>query len=246
MKSIPIIQFLSYIIYSRALISPSFQQRAATSLSLKRQTAVYDGSEFISLSSVLFQQLESNNNNNDDDDENSLQPLMENVPSLQAGYITFVTGTLDNERVLGIQVPSNTNNNDNDDSSNITSEQVLPLEETYIYKASKCPIPNNISEQDAISTAAASLSSVYSAYDFDSEGNVLLLDDAKEKKAVVLGGGDYACFIAKALDALGVNTTMVTTRPMSLKDTPLNPLYQSNGEYFQAKVIQSLYIMPIC
>lgn len=228
MKSIPIIQFLSYIIYSRALISPSFQQRAATSLSLKRQTAVYDGSEFISLSSVLFQQLESNNNN--DDDENSLQPLMEIVPSLQAGYITFVTGTLDNERVLGIQVPNtNNNNDDDDDSTNITSEQVLPLEETYIYKSSKCPIPNNISEQDAISTAAASLSSVYSAYDFDSQGNVLL--DDKEKKAVVLGGGDYACFIAKALDALGVNTTMVTTRPMSLKDTPLNPLYQSNGEY---------------
>lgn len=217
MKSIPIIHLLSYILSSNALITPSYPQRVETRLELKRQTAVYDGSEFISLSSVLFQQLESSSNNNNDD---SIQPVMESVPSLEAGYITFVTGTLDNERVIGIQVSNDYESNE--------SQNVLPLEETYIYKSSKCTIPKGISDEDAISTAAASLSSVYCAYDYDTKGNLL---PRGKRKAVVLGGGDYACFIAKALDALGVNCTMVTTRPMSLKDTPLNPLYQSNGEF---------------
>lgn len=233
MKSIPIIHLLSCISTCHALLSPSYPQRLETRLELKRQTAVYDGSEFISLSSVLFQQLESNNNNDDDD---SIQPVMESVPSLQAGYITFVTGTLDNERVIGIQVSNDYESNE--------SSQVLPLEETYIYKSSKCTIPKGISDEDAISTAAASLSSVYCAYDYDTKGNLL---PRGKRKAVVLGGGDYACFIAKALDALGVNCTMVTTRPMSLKDTPFNPLYQSNGEFmFESKKDSSLYIYMYC
>ena len=59
------------------------------------------------------------------------------------------------------------------------------------------------------------------------------MEKEKEKealKAVVLGGGDYACYLAKALDVLGADVTLVTTRPMALKDTPLNPLRDANGK----------------
>ena len=45
---------------------------------------------------------------------------------------------------------------------------------------------------------------------------------------VLLGGGEYACVFANAsyaMDSLGADGSLVTsTRPMSLKDTPLNPL----------------------
>lgn len=52
-----------------------------------------------------------------------------------------------------------------------------------------------------------------------------------QQQTVVLGGGDYACFTARALsDGFGVDVNLVTTRPMSLKDTPLNPLRGSKGE----------------
>ena len=43
-------------------------------------------------------------------------------------------------------------------------------------------------------------------------------------QTVVLGGGEYACFTANGLSVLGANVNLVTTRPMALKDTPLNPL----------------------
>ena len=50
---------------------------------------------------------------------------------------------------------------------------------------------------------------------------------------VLLGGGEYACVVANAsyaMDSLGADGSLVTsTRPMSLKDTPLNPLRDSNG-----------------
>lgn len=32
-------------------------------------------------------------------------------------------------------------------------------------------------------------------------------------QAVVVGGGDHACFVARGLDALGAGVTLVTTRP---------------------------------
>lgn len=204
-----------------------------------KQTAIYDGPEFISIASVLAAQAEENankNNDNDEDDEDEDDDIDNNtfykVPSKRAGYVTFVTGTIKGEekgdRVLGIQV----------DPDSVTDEDFLVEIDVDIYvkKDSLAVIPKGISDEDAISTASAALAGVYCSLPVDDliggsgSSSTSTSTGNGKKKAVVLGGGDYACFAAKALDALGVQVTMVTTRPMSLKGTPLNPLYQTNGE----------------
>jgi len=205
----------------------------------KKQTAIYDGPEFISIASVLAAQAEENANKNnaddedDDDEEEEDNNTFYKVPSKRAGYVTFVTGTIKGEekgdRVLGIQV----------DPDSVTDEDFL-IEidvDIYVKKDSLAVIPKGISDEDAISTASAALAGVYCSLPVDdligsssTSTSTSSSTSNEKKKAVVLGGGDYACFAAKALDALGIQVTMVTTRPMSLKGTPLNPLYQSNGE----------------
>ena len=97
-------------------------------------------------------------------------------------------------------------------------------EEIYIRKDSIAEIPNSISDADAISTATSALAGVRCTMP------ISLDESHADKKVVVLGGGDFACFIAKALNALGAKVTLVTTRPMSLKDTPLNPLRNTNSK----------------
>ncbi len=62
---------------------------------------------------------------------------------------------------------------------------------------------------------------------------IISLWKQNKKKTVILGGGDYACFTAKALSSMGQDVYLVTTRPMSLKDTPLNPLRGSKGEKYE-------------
>ena len=55
------------------------------------------------------------------------------------------------------------------------------------------------------------------------------VEEGGKARVVVLGGSEYACFVANAMDSLGADVSLVTTRPTSLKDTPLNPLRDSNG-----------------
>jgi hypothetical protein len=206
--------------YSK-LIGQSGTQLGALAM---KQTAIYDGPEFISIASVLRKMLQD-----DDEDEEG-----DCVPSKRAGYLTFITGTLKDatdpttatttttKRILGIEIDA--------DYSSDEDSLVQVDENVYIQKDSMVTIPKGISDHDAISTACAALAGVYcSIMPIDAAMNVSYMET--QKKAVVLGGGDYACFIAKALDCLGVKVTIVTTRPMSLKETPLNPLYRSNGEY---------------
>lgn len=216
----------------------------------KKQTAIYDGSEFLSIASVLKKQQEGASDlleesqsleptvvgavaDDDDDDDSNKDMLPYQVPTMRAGFITFLTGTVENvengitssssvgvsvgsnEKVLGIEMDANT-------CTDKTSLVQLD-DNVYIHKDSMVIIPKGISDYDAISTASAALAGVYCSF-----GAVDEKKSEAPKKAVVLGGGDYACFIAKALDCLGIQVTIVTTRPMSLKDTPLNPLYRSN------------------
>eukprot|EP00979_Chaetoceros_neogracilis_P008515 scaffold1895_cov222-Chaetoceros_neogracile.AAC.6 len=194
----------------------------------KKQTAIYDGAEFISIASVLAADAEEkaatgNNDDDDDDDDDVYENTFDKLPSRRAGYITFVTGTIKGKekghRVLGIQV----------DPDTVIDEDFLVEidDDVYIKNDSLAIIPKGISDEDAIYTASASLAGIYCSLPVD---DLVAPSHVDKKKAVVLGGGDYACFVAKALDSLGIDVTMVTTRPMSLKDTPLNPLYQSNGE----------------
>jgi Thioredoxin reductase len=216
----------------------------------KKQTAIYDGSEFLSIASVLKKQQEGASDlleesqsleptvagavTDDDDGDKDMLPYQ--VPTMRAGFITFLTGTVENgengittssssasvsigsnEKVLGIEIDANT-------CTDKTSLVKID-DNVYIHKDSMVVIPKGISDYEAISTASAALAGVYCSF-----GPVDEKKSEAPKKAVVLGGGDYACFIAKALDCLGMQVTIVTTRPMSLKDTPLNPLYRSNGK----------------
>ena len=62
--------------------------------------------------------------------------------------------------------------------------------------------------------------------DREHDDNGLNIDDNGGKaRVVLLGGGEYACVFANAsyaMDSLGADGSLVTsTRPMSLKDTPL-------------------------
>lgn len=200
----------------------------------KKQTVIYDGAEFMSIASVLQRQQmqmlqleklegqpeQANISGLEDDDD-----IYDPVPSERAGYLTFITGTLENQegitndRVLGIEI--------NEDECT-DEDSILQVDENvFIQKDSMVKIPKGISDHDAISTASAALSGVYCSL-VPPPSKMNARPEEMKKKAVVLGGGDYACFIARALDCLGVGVTIVTTRPMSLKDTPLNPLYRSN------------------
>jgi len=66
---------------------------------------------------------------------------------------------------------------------------------------------------------------------------------------VLLGGGEYACVFANAsyaMDSLGADGSLVTsTRPMSLKDTPLNPLrnFQCKLSTLVASQLDVLYAL---
>ena len=176
----------------------------------KSQTAIFDGAELVSILSVLYQE----------ELETSLKAAERTrIPSSRAGYITFATGTPLNEadgndRIIGIC-----------ESKEGGSKELVQLDENvYIRKDSIAEIPNTISDADAISTATSALAGVRCTLPIS-------LDESHDnKKVVVLGGGDFACFIAKALNTLGAQVTLVTTRPMSLKDTPLNPLRNTNGK----------------
>jgi len=185
----------------------------------KRQIAIFDGAEFVSIASVLKEE------GRVDDLTSSID--IDEIPSRRAGYVSFVTGTLEgatNERILAIEKTASNGKQEYDANSDLF---VKMDDETLIYKDSITTIPKSISDADAISTASAAIS-VRCAY-----------GQNKKCRSVVLGGGDYACFIAKALvclnddkdsnDGMDSQVSLVTTRPMSLRDTPFNPLRNTGG-----------------
>ena len=241
----------------------------------KRQTAIFDGAEFISIASVL--KLESEQQQQQRQEEQEQQEIImangkeedndnddwawdgdvfdAGVSSKRAGYMTFLTAELDSgDRVLGIQMDANEN-----------ADTLVEIDDNVcIQKDSIVNIPKGISDSDAISTAVAALAGVRCSFpkklallsdeDQDEHEHEHVIDDngtrstngegksntkTKTKatdveeggkaRVVVLGGSEYACFVANAMDSLGADVSLVTTRPMSLKDTPLNPLRDSNG-----------------
>ncbi len=214
----------------------------------KRQTAIFDGAEFMSIAAVLRleseqrlydMELQSKDNvadMNEDSNDDTEAVLEAAIPSKRAGYMTFITAVLEGgDRILGIQ------------SNNMSDVHSVEIEDNIsVQKDSIVKIPKGISDSDAISTAVAALGGVRCAYptqltilsdDDDDETNDTMgttkrlgVSIDEQAKVVVLGGGEYACFVANAMDALGAKVCLVTTRPMSLKDTPLNPLRDSNGK----------------
>lgn len=157
----------------------------------------------------------------------------------QVGLLTFVVGTttIHNDdssskqcRVVGVE--KNLNYNDNDDDENDKYETISLTDEVQIYKHTMATIPSNISDMDALSTAAATVVGVHCAIpkveDIGGSGGVLAAQETNDNsnnidttifysgKAVILGGNDYAIFIANGLATLGIHVSLVTTAANSV------------------------------
>lgn len=127
--------------------------------------------------------------------------------------ISFVTAVLDEQIVLlsgeiiekganivGVEVVQQERGPLQIDSS----RGVITIDtNVQLYEDSIAVIPPSlkVSDQDIISTAAASLLGIHSS------------STTNRKRAVIVGGGDHAIFLARALVALNVKTYLVTARP---------------------------------
>ena len=154
----------------------------------------------------------------------------------QVGLLTFVVGTTtvnNNDssgrrcRVVGVEKTQNNNYND-DDENNDQYDTISLTNEVRIYKHTMATIPSNISDMDALSTAAATVVGVHCAIPKvediggSSSGLLAAAQETNDNsnidtsmfysgKAVVLGGNDYAIFIANGLATLGIYVSLVTT-----------------------------------
>mmetsp|Transcript_1842 Transcript_1842/g.3258 ORF Transcript_1842/g.3258 Transcript_1842/m.3258 type:complete len:574 (+) Transcript_1842:371-2092(+) len=124
--------------------------------------------------------------------------------SQQVGCLTLVTGTTSSSprRVVGVQKTAQ----DNDDYDTISLGNNVE-----VYEHTLATIPDGISEGDAMSTAAAAVVGIHCAIPKVEE--VGGSDDGffYSGKAVVMGGNDYAIFLADGLATLGIDTSLITT-----------------------------------
>ena len=117
------------------------------------------------------------------------------------GIMSIVTGTIldmdyssSRGRVVGIQVPNVAASKQQNDS-----ETVALTPDCYIYKDSMSFIPQGISDDLAMSTLVASLAPIHCALPKQtsvggsSDSDFLL----KNGRVVVVGGSDYAKFVAR-------------------------------------------------
>jgi len=131
------------------------------------------------------------------------------------GAITLVTVTADKDvdwngtlwiekgtQIIGVEVSSSSFDNTTDDSREIISID----QDLHLYKDSIAILPSKLSPADAISTAATSLLAVHCS-------SLNSLKQKKKGKIVIVGGGEYAIFLAKALVGLGSKVSLVTARP---------------------------------
>jgi hypothetical protein len=131
-----------------------FRSRLETNLNvIKRQTAVYDGAEFISVVSFLKSQCSESFSN---DSAVNLDEVKD-LPPKRAGFITFITCPNPHDgasRVLGIPV-------EQQDRREIPSDAIFVQDGVYLYADTVVNIPKGVKDSDAISTAAAALCGVH-------------------------------------------------------------------------------------
>lgn len=151
----------------------------------KSQTAIYDGSEFVSILSYLITEpnarIQFPNGNNDNEEnkgtststsdytaqggENIIQMQTNEMPSKKAGYMTFVAGTLpptNKDRVVAVRaLPPKTDQVTSSADKDIDSELTLLDDNVYVYTDSIAVIPKGVNDDDAISTASAALCGVH-------------------------------------------------------------------------------------
>lgn len=157
----------------------------------KSQTAILDGSSFNSLDLFLAAEGKSSRTN------------------ANHGYCSFVTAKVsNNQRVIAIQAQLE----NREELDNL--ETILIDDGVEVYKDSLATIPNSISDEDAISTAIAAITGIHCAIYNPTPINDKLVknvggssenfissatksNNIDNKKAVVVGGGDYASFVAE-------------------------------------------------
>lgn len=171
----------------------------------KQQVAIYDSSELASIMYFLTQEGTMNGT------------LAARAPRKlsRIGTVTFVTGYAEGgkfsgQRIIGVKLDSmkcstiQGNDNHDVDFKNENKEFISVGDQTYLYSDSVATLPPDISDADAISTAAAALCGVH----FGKPRN------CSSGKCVIVGGSDYALFLGRALSATGADVHLVTTRPM--------------------------------
>ncbi len=119
------------------------------------------------------------------------------LPTTKYGYMSVLAGKDEqNRRIVAMQCT------ESDGSSSV------------VYEDSIAVIPNHVSDEDAISTYIASLSSIVCALpkveNIGGGGDESSV--AISGKAVVLGSGDLACFSAEGLASLGIEVFLVNNK----------------------------------
>ncbi|KAL7530032.1 hypothetical protein ACHAXR_005986 [Thalassiosira sp. AJA248-18] len=205
-------------------------RRRRISLSLhavtKRQTFILDGAE---LSYYIKSLSQTTNAPSDGGAAAGTATELPNVAPRspkkrnRVGAMTFVTATLDKDinhrngtlwleegaHIIGVEVSSSIGNSttasggDNDDSREIISIDG----DLRLYQDSIAVLPSKLSPDDAISTASTSLLGVHCS------SLPSLLENDRKGKVVIVGGGEYALFLAKALVGLGNQVSLVSARP---------------------------------
>ncbi|KAL7473917.1 hypothetical protein ACHAXS_014353 [Conticribra weissflogii] len=158
------------------------------------------------------------------------------------GCLTFVTGTTEEQdydvnkqgggaaktkarRIIGVEVTTDKANEKNDDANTEKGENnIHKFDETIslgnnirVYKHTVATIPDGVSDWDAISTAAAAVVGVHCAVPrLGGVGGSEV--EFTSGKAVVIGGNDYACFIADGLATLGIDVSVVSTGGVNVKN----------------------------
>ena len=175
----------------------------------KRQTFILDGAEL----SYYVKTLAKTNDKLSGDinivASNILPDVAPRSPKKRnrVGAMTFVTANLDEDvnlkngttlqkdtQIIGVEAPSSLNTTDD-------SREIFTIDgDLQLYKDSIAILPPKISPADAISTATTSLLGVHCS-------------QKKGGKMVIVGGGEYALFLARALAGLGNRVSLVTARP---------------------------------
>eukprot|EP00970_Alexandrium_tamarense_P014301 scaffold4048_cov191-Alexandrium_tamarense.AAC.1 len=193
----------------------------------KRQTYILDGAELSyyvkSVAKELREELPSGECVGDDNIVPDVAPCSIQKRN-RVGTITFIVLVADkdtclhdkgervlikqNQRFIGIEAPHSMNSTHTKHARPIISVG----SDTYLYQDSIAIIPSKISDVDAISTATAALLGVHCSL----PSRKLKFEESGEEKngnVVIVGGGEYALYLLRALSGLDVKATLVSARP---------------------------------
>ncbi|GFH51760.1 hypothetical protein CTEN210_08236 [Chaetoceros tenuissimus] len=143
------------------------------------------------------------------------------VKGEKIGIIKIVAGSTDEnpkERIVGVAVDP--------DSTNVETVRISSKNGgIHLQKDSVAVVPRRISDEDAMSTLFASLTGVHCAFHDPIRNDGRVVEgvggsnddfmvssdmDTEGKKVVILGGGEYSCFITDSIATLGGDAQQIT------------------------------------